>query len=321
MGDTDPDEHGDDDWAEGNDRDERPGRWARLTRNGLRRPSMPLLAAACVGVLAVLIGIVVGGRAEPGPPPTAAAGGGGVTENPTIEFDPVSEGEEMSPSAAPEITVGPTPTPGTSSATPNTTPGATQPPLRTPAPGVPTGAAPAPAPNAPKSTFTAIGGYHCSPTATSGFRHSDWYKDGERGWYSTGTGGWVGAGCEGHFESMPMSGSKTKDDSGLYGEWWFVVGASTRSCAVSTYVPATTDSRRVAGDPATYQVRDTESGPVRATFTVAQKTNRGRWVASGTYAVTGGRIVIRVVNRGVDFDGSGDTLDHIGIAQMKVTCH
>lgn len=74
MGDTDPDEH-DDDWAEGNDRDERPGRWARLTRNGLRRPSMPLLAAACVGVLAVLIGIVVGGRGSRArrrrPPPPA----------------------------------------------------------------------------------------------------------------------------------------------------------------------------------------------------------------------------------------------------------
>ncbi|MER7415944.1 hypothetical protein ABT346_04010 [Micromonospora peucetia] len=317
---SDPDEH-DDDWTEDVEQADRPGRWSRLTRNGLRRPSMPLLAAACVGVLAVLVGIAVGGRGEPGPTPPAAASGGQATDEPMIEFDPVSGGGDTSPGATPGVTEDPTPSPGASSGAPTPTPGATGTPLPTPAPGTSSGSAPAPAPVAPKVTFTEVGGYHCTSTGTRGFRHSGWYKDGDEGWYSTSTGGWGGDGCEGHFTSMPMSGFKTKDDSGLYGEWWFAVGASTRSCAVSTYVPTTKDSRDVAGAPATYQVRDIEGGPVKATFTVNQSANRGRWVASGTYAVTGGRIVVRVVNRGQDWDDSGRTLDHIGIAQLRVTCH
>ncbi|MBO4209037.1 hypothetical protein [Micromonospora echinofusca] len=320
---SDFDDHYDEDWTDDDPDRRRPGLWTRLARTGLRRPSVPLLAALCVGILAVLIGIVLtgaDGKEPPGQVPAAQS-----TDGPPIEFAPVGDGDdpEQSPAPTPDAT-SPSPGSGQPSPSPEVSGGSPSSPSRAPrpTPGNPTGGTPSPAaPLKPAVTFTEVGGYHCPDTATRGFRHSGWYSDGKRGWYSIGTGGWTANGCPGHYEAMPMSGSATKDDSGLYAEWWFAVGSATRSCAASTYVPTTTDDRNVAGRPATYQVRDVEGGPVRATFTIDQRANRGRWVSAGTYPVTGGRIVIRSVNRGIDWNASGETLEHIAVAQMRVTCY
>ncbi|GAB3141983.1 hypothetical protein GCM10027290_15600 [Micromonospora sonneratiae] len=307
-----------------------PNRWSLFRRSRLGRPSMPVLAAACVGVLVVLAGVVVGGQAKDRQTPPPANGAGQTEDAPVIDFVPVGDEAEVASPDSPQPTHSPSATPGASGG-PGTTGAAPTPtaalpqasrsqsvpvPQNTPGTGSSSGTTPA----SPKVTFTEVGGYHCSATATRGFRHSGWYKDGKEGWYAVGSGGWASNGCEGHYAAMPMSGAKSKDDSGVYGEWWFAVGTASRTCAISTYVPTTTDDRNVAGNPATYQVRDTEGGPVRATYTINQRTNRGRWVASGTYAVTGGRIVIRSVNRGIDWDDSGPTLEHIAVAQIRVTC-
>lgn len=319
---SDLDDYHDEDWTEDGQDRRRPGAWERLTRTGLRRPSMPLLAAVCVGILVVLIGIAFSGEDGKESPRQGVAAQS--TDDQPIDFAPVGEGDDIElspsptldePSPAPGASEQPSPDPGASGGLPNASARAIRPAPTSPTGGTASATAPKPA-----VTFTEVGGYHCADTATHGFRHSGWYSDGKKGWYSLGTGGWTSNGCVGHYEAMPMSGSATKDDSGTYGEWWFAVGATTRSCAVSTYVPTTTDDRNVAGHPATYQVRDIEGGPVRATFTVDQRTNRGRWVSSGTYPVTGARIVIRSVNRGIDWNAAGETLEHIAVAQIRVTC-
>ncbi|GAB3141969.1 hypothetical protein GCM10027290_15560 [Micromonospora sonneratiae] len=303
-----------DDWDEA-EPESKPSRWSRLTRG---RPAMPLMAAGCVGVLVILIGIVIGGQVGSDSETPPSSGSGPSAEAPPIDFVPVGDGEEET-SPSPSSDASPTASPtSTTSASPGTDPTSTASPRPN---ATPTGAPkPTTGPTTPKVTFAAVSGYSCPQNTTRGFRVVGRYtEDGKEGWYSVGSGAWTSDGCGGAYEAMPMSGSKTKDDN-FYGEWWFAVGSATRSCAVSTYVPSTSDPRNVSGKPATYQVRDTEGGAIRATFTVDQRVNRGRWVSAGTYAVNGGRIVIRAVNRGEDWNDSGRTLEHIAVAQLRVTC-
>jgi len=299
------------DWAEP---DEPRSRWSRLKRTGLRRPSTPLLAAVCVGVLVVLIGVVVGTRpGDEGAPPTSAAGASPTVDAPPIDFVPVGEEGEVPPTpSAPASPTG-SPSAGTSPSPTSSASSSSGSPTRTPPQQTPGS-------TAPKVTFSAVGGYNCAHTSNRGFRIIGRYSEDKEGWVRVGSGAWTSDGCDGSYDTMPMSGYKTKDDSSFYAEWWFAVGTGTRSCAVSTYVPTTTVHRHVAGKPATYQVRDTEGGSVRATFTVDQRVNRGRWVPAGTYAVNGGRIVIRVVNRGEDWNDDGRTYEHIAVAQLRVIC-
>ncbi|GAB2931067.1 hypothetical protein GCM10027280_18360 [Micromonospora polyrhachis] len=298
------------DWAEP---DEPQSRWSRLKRAGLRRPATPLLAAVCVGVLVVLIGVVVGTqtRDDTGSP-SNAAGADPTVEPPPIDFVPVGEEGEVTPTPSASTSPTGSPSAGTSASPTASSPPPSGSPTRTPQQ--------TPGSTAPKVTFAAVGGYNCTHTSTRGFRIIGRYSEDKQGWVRVGSGAWTADGCDGSFDTMPMSGSKTKDDSSFYAEWWFAVGTGTRSCAVSTYVPTTTVHRHVAGKPATYQVRDTEGGAVRATFTVDQRVNRGRWVSAGTYAVSGGRIVIRGVNRGEDWNDDGRTYEHVAVAQLRVTC-
>ncbi len=168
-------------------------------------------------------------------------------------------------------------------------------------------------------TFAGVGGYGCPATSTHGFSEVGRYTDAQIGWFTVTTGGWTGDGCNGKFDAMDMSGSATVDDPSSYALWWFAVGSASRHCQVSVYVPTTSNSRYVAGKPAQYFVLDTETGPVRASFTVDQRINHGRWI-SGRYDVHGGRVVIKLVNRGQDWTDAGPTYEHIAVAQVRVTC-
>jgi hypothetical protein len=119
---------------------------------------------------------------------------------------------------------------------------------------------------------------------------------------------------------MDMSGSATVDDPTSHARWWFDVGSSSRRCALEIYVPTSSNNRDVQGKPAQYFVMDTENGPVRAQPTVDQRVNRGTWVARGTYLINGGRLVVKLVNRGEDWTITAPTYEHIAIAQVRLTC-
>ncbi|MEV6964203.1 hypothetical protein AB0M47_03730 [Hamadaea sp. NPDC051192] len=278
--------------------DEEPIRLRRLL-GGLRGPT-GWFVVAVLGMLAMTLGVVFGlshddtsADAQPAVSPVASASALATLEN--------------SPS--------PVPTPGVSRS-PSRTASAT------PTAGV------SRTPNASSAarpvTFTGYAGYTCPSSATAGFRqvgrftHDDKYT----GWYSVGTGGL--SKCGGGYDAMPMSGDAAKDDPSFYAEWYFVVGSATKTCDLSAYVPTAddTDAGRagIAGSPAFYEVRDSEGGAVKSTFTIQQWANRGRWVAVGTVPVSGGRVVIRSLNRGVDWK-TPPYLLHIAVAQFSVSCH
>jgi hypothetical protein len=79
-----------DDWDEA-EPESKPSRWSRLTRG---RPAMPLMAAGCVGVLVILIGIVIGGQVGSDSETPPSSGSGPSAEAPPIDFVPVGDGEE-----------------------------------------------------------------------------------------------------------------------------------------------------------------------------------------------------------------------------------
>jgi hypothetical protein len=169
-------------------------------------------------------------------------------------------------------------------------------------------------------TYSAVAGYGCPQDASRGYHEVGNYSDGIAGWYKVGTGGWRQNGCNGSFDAVPMSGSATQDDGGIRALWWFRPGTASRHCAVSVYVPTPSHSRDVAGNPAKYYVLRDLANDWYGSFAVNQVQNRGRWVPAGTYPVSGGEIVIKLVNRGVDFSGSTNTYAHLAAAQVRISC-
>ncbi|MYS78679.1 hypothetical protein [Embleya scabrispora] len=174
---------------------------------------------------------------------------------------------------------------------------------------------------APKQTFTGTSGYGCANSGTSGFAEVGRYSDGSKGWYTVGSGGWTKDGCNGKFVAVPMSGDKNKDDASARVLWWFDVGAATRSCRLSVYVPAGS-GRDVGGNPAQYYVlrgkEEDKTGAWYDKFTVDQVADKGRWVSAGTFPVSNGRIAVKLVTRGVDWGGT--TGAHLAAGQVQASC-
>jgi translation initiation factor IF-2 len=171
----------------------------------------------------------------------------------------------------------------------------------------------------PSPTFAAVNGFGCPTSGSAGLREVGRYTDGRVGWYTISSGGWTGDGCNGSFDTIDMSGD-SQDDPTAYAEFWFSVGAATRTCEIAVYVPSSGNAQDVAGHPTYYQVSDTEGGPVETTFAIDQLSNHGRWVNGPTVAATAGRLVIRLVNRGIDYTDAGPTFAHHAISQVRLVC-
>jgi hypothetical protein len=317
--------------------------WEDLTTHGAHRagglrlpldavqkrtsPAVGLIIAGVLGVgamLAVLaLGAGTGGALVGGdrPPPIAAPDpdGWGQPHEPTTE-PPI----EFTMSAWPSLGVLPPPATTASPAKPTTsptrrtspTPSAAASPPRTSIAVPPPPSSPSPAP----VTYSAVAGYGCPNSATHGFSEVGRYTDGTIAWYAVTSGGWTGNGCNGRFDAMEMSGYATQDDPSAYVIWSFAVGAASKRCQVATYVPTSANSLDVGGKPAQYFVMDTESGPVRAGFTVDQRYTRGTWVGGGTYTVNDEGLVVKLVNRGEDWTQAGPSFEHIAVAQVRITC-
>jgi translation initiation factor IF-2 len=164
------------------------------------------------------------------------------------------------------------------------------------------------APPPPPATFVTLGGEDCQHTSYRGY-----YVEG------SGTtkkpGGYRGDGCKGTFRVVPMSGSTSRDNR--YVVWWFKTGAVFQGrCGIAVYVPKGSRSADVAGRPTHYQViRSAENHTVTGRFSIDQTAARGRWVSVGSFGMSGGKIAIKMLNRG---RGSGDTRH--GAAQVKISC-
>jgi hypothetical protein len=162
----------------------------------------------------------------------------------------------------------------------------------------------------------AVAGESCPQTPASGYLRRGWSVD----WYSAAAGGWTGDGCAGRVVSVPMSGSRTVDDQDNVVVWWFRVPIGS-SCAIEVFVPGTGDVLDAAGAPATYLVYAT-TGAVGAPIggvTVDQVHNQGRWVAAGSFRLTGGELAVRLATRGIDW-GPGRVGAHLGVSALRVIC-
>lgn len=164
----------------------------------------------------------------------------------------------------------------------------------------------------------AVAGTGCPRTSTSGYREIGAYRDGDRGWYSR-PGGWSGSGCAGAFTAVPMSGDASLDDRTASVVWSFrITEPRARRCAVAVYVPRPADQRDAGARAAQYRVTSGDGGPgdtELGRFTVDQPAHPGRWVRSGTYPLTGGRLAVVLTTRGADPSG-----EHIAAAQVSVHC-
>ncbi|WP_327000702.1 hypothetical protein OHA72_37005 [Dactylosporangium sp. NBC_01737] len=141
----------------------------------------------------------------------------------------------------------------------------------------------------------------------------NWYTNGMDGTWSEKAGG--AGGC-GRFVSMPMSGEPSVDGT-PYVVWWFETSpVVTGACAVTVYIPSSGVPGDVAGHPAFYKILGGRtSSTVRASFTIDQTVNRGRWVSAGTFPLSGGAISIHLGNRGAAPAG-----ERLGAAQVRVSC-
>lgn len=246
-----------------------------------------LLAAAIVLTLGIgaITAIAVGGARSPdtasAPPPDPPL----TASYPPIPSTPPSLPPTVEPSSAP---------PATSAA-----------PARS-------ASASAPAKVVP---LAAVSGPGCPQTNGHGFFMSGFASD----WHFS-DGGFTGDGCPARTVAVPMSGSATKDDNDNVVVWWFQ-GAPDSSCTVSVFAPSPTKALDSAGKPAHYLVFGTvdASGPRVGEFDVDQTANRGKWVTAGKFPMTGGRLSVRLVTRGIDF-GSGRSGAHLGASALKLDC-
>ncbi|MGP3983842.1 hypothetical protein [Streptomyces sp. KR80] len=206
---------------------------------------------------------------------------------------------------------------------------------------------PAPAPRDPV-TYSGWAGHGCASPSGGGYGEYGRYSDGIAGWYTVESGGYEGGSCDGSFAAVPMSGSPDSDHDNR-AIWWWSVGQDSEECELEVYVPSSSNSHDVAGNPTTYQVLSGSSagdggsggydggsggygggggGGYRAysgygsyeTFRIDQTANRGSLVDAGTYQVEDGRVAVLMLDRGQDWNESGPTYAHHAAAQMKVTC-
>ncbi|MEU0156222.1 hypothetical protein [Micromonospora fulviviridis] len=172
-------------------------------------------------------------------------------------------------------------------------------------------------PSAPPSSasatvgFSAVAGWDCPATATSGFEATGR----QASWRTVATGGWAQDGCHGTFEVMPMSASTGSDRDGPSVVWWFVPQAATK-CAVSVYAPKENPPSYRAARSVQFYVLAGRSGQRFAQFVVDQGAKPGSWVEVGTYPTTSNGIAVLMVSKGQP--PTADTM--LAITQVKVTC-
>ncbi|MGP3922422.1 hypothetical protein [Streptomyces sp. 8N616] len=288
-------------------RDTLYGRWTTLS--GPRKVAVAVGALALLA-LSTLAGVVL------------------LTESPAPSADSASRTEQAGPETeleAPKPSLilptgevaEPEPSPSRSSKSPKPKPTRTPPPTPKPSPK-PTREEPAPRPG--PITYSAWAGHGCASPEGGGYEEHGVWHNGIEGWFTVSPGGYEGSSCDGSFSGVPMSGDRDRD-RGNGAEWWWSVGEDSDRCDVGVYIPRG-DDHSVAGNPTTYMVLTDLDGRYAdvTPFRIDQIAHRGELVDAGTFRVEGGRIVVKLLDRGQDWDEDGPTYAHHAAGQMKVTC-
>jgi translation initiation factor IF-2 len=176
------------------------------------------------------------------------------------------------------------------------------------------------APTAPPIVYTAVAGPDCD--SGQRFQKHGYTSDAKTGW-STSTGGYVGGGCDGHYVSVPMSGSATKDAANTT-NWLFDLPSSVSACRVSVYIPANSSLLKVGGTDTYYTVYryflPKDSNQI-GHFTINQVAHEGSWYnLSGWYPITEKKLSVELHDRGLDWQGSTRTYAHHAASAVRVSC-
>jgi translation initiation factor IF-2 len=184
--------------------------------------------------------------------------------------------------------------------------------------------APRPAATAPRRPdYSATTGYGCKENTSLVFTQHGFYASGRKGWLRVATGAYRSAVCDGHFDSMPMSGSATKDDPDNYATWQFRTGRVTRgSCRVSMFIPNDSSILHVGGRPSTYLIYAgwNASGTAKYAVRIDQVRYRGKWVTVRV-PISSGAVAVKLLSRGIDYNSHGPTYAHHAVAQVHVDCY
>lgn len=177
-------------------------------------------------------------------------------------------------------------------------------------------AAPAKSGGAAHPRFSAVVGPGCFGSGT--YDRIGYYTDGRSGWLA-GSGGYSGAGCDGRFDALPMSGTTSGDDPGLWARWTFYPGP-LHKCAVAVYIPKNSSRVYVGGDPAHYSIHLVSDNSAVTGFHVYQWRTLGRWVDARSFTARSA-FYVRLDNTGKDWSGEKKTYAHVAAAQVRATCH
>jgi hypothetical protein len=181
------------------------------------------------------------------------------------------------------------------------------------------------------NSWTAVAGPGCASTATSSFAaygyNTGTNSDQTTGWSTSPTGGYNGGTCTGEYLSMPVSGQAASYDDTRFALWRFDLSKTytSASCELDTYVPDSSDRRRVGGDPAYYYYLQTDYGygsndrPLGG-YLVSQVSDRGRWVTGSPFKIRTGLVTVKLVDAGAR-DGGAAKDAHIAVTQVRITCH
>jgi hypothetical protein len=161
------------------------------------------------------------------------------------------------------------------------------------------------------TAYTAVSGWDCG-TGDHGFEAFGRTAD----WVTVDTGGWTRDGCRGTFESLPMSGSATKEDPQQYALWWFTPGNAYNRCTISVYVPDSGDRNDAGSVSAQFSVLTGPGGTPYASFVIDQLRHPGEWIDDGTYPINQGQVAVKLVDRGVPVRSGA----RLAFAQVRATC-
>jgi hypothetical protein len=169
--------------------------------------------------------------------------------------------------------------------------------------------------------FSAIAGWECAGTATDrGFSISGRTPE----WLTPAAGAWKENGCRGSFVAVPLSGAGSFPDANTGAMWWFTPGEKIKRCVLAVLVPKVDTAQVPPATGVRYQVLSGREGVAYASFVVNQSSQQsddrdattGRWVEAGTFAVTNGRIAVRLAAQ----TNAGKPPERLLVAQMMVGC-
>jgi hypothetical protein len=178
----------------------------------------------------------------------------------------------------------------------------------------------------PTFAFASIAGWECAGTATDrGFSISGRTPE----WLTPETGAHKQNGCRGSYAAVPVSGAGAFPDANTGAVWWFNPGAKVKRCQVQVKVPLVDPAQVQVASAVRYQVLSGRDGVAYASFVINQAAQQpkdkevpatddqdGKWVEAGTFAVSNGKLAIRMAGQ----PEAGKPPQRLLVGQVMVGC-